>query len=126
MTMKTEKNNIEFVDTQVEREEMSGFSLKGVIDGSVLTVNLFIRHLAFILFLVLLAVIYIANRYNAENITRSIDALKEEVKNYQTEHLTTASELLNKRRRSEVKKMIYEKELGLEEPEKPPYKIKSE
>ncbi len=121
--MERENRNIEFVDSQVEKEEITGFSLKGVIDGTMLTVNVFIRHLVFILFLVLLAIIYIANRYNAENITRDIDALREEVKNYQTEHLTTASELLNKSRRSEVKNLIKDSELGLEESTEPPHKI---
>ena len=124
--MNKEKKKIEFIDAEIEKEEIKGFSLKGVIDGSMLTVNLFIRHLAFILFLVLLAIVYIANRYNAENIIRDIDSLKEKVKNYQTEHLTTASELLNKSRRSEVKKLIEEKDIGLEEATNPPNKIVKE
>ena len=123
--MKEDKNKIEFVDAEIEKKEISGFSLKGMIDGSMLTVNLFIKHLTFILFLVLLTIIYIANRYNAENIIRDINSLKERVKNYQTEHLTTSSELLNKSRRSEVKVLIKNKGLNLEEATEPPHKIVS-
>ena len=70
-----EQDNVEFVDAKQERAELTGFSLKSVLDGSVLTVHAFVRQIPFILFLVLLALVYIANRYNAEKVVREIEGL---------------------------------------------------
>ncbi|MBA7569069.1 hypothetical protein ES708_10806 [subsurface metagenome] len=99
------KNEIEFVDTNVEREEITGFSFKGLIDGSMLTLSTVVRQIPFILFLVFLAVIYIANRYHAEKIIRQITILKRQVKDFRAEEITTASELINLSRPSTIKAM---------------------
>ena len=121
--MTEEKRNIEFVDAKTENEEIRGFSLKGIIDGSLLTLRSVVDQLPFILFLVLLAVIYIANRYHAEKMVREITSLKSEVKDLRAEQIITASELMNLSRPSNVGKLIKERGLDLEEPEEPPYKI---
>ncbi len=117
------KENIEFVDAKVEREEITGFSLKSIIDGSLLTVRSVVKQLPFILFLVLLALLYIANRYHAEKMIRQIDSLKTEVKDLRAEEITTASELMNLNRPSNVQNLINEKQLGLTLSSEPPYKI---
>ena len=117
------KQNIEFVDSKIEREEITGFSLKSIIDGSLLTIRSVVKQLPFILFLVLLTLLYIANRYQAEKIVRQIDALKTEVKDLRAEEITTASELMNLNRPSNVKKLVDEKKLGLVQSKEPPFKI---
>lgn len=117
------KENIEFVDARVEREEITGFSLKSIIDGSLLTVRSVVKQIPFILFLVLLALLYIANRYQAEKVVREIDALKTEVKDLRAEEITTASELMNLNRPSNVENLVNQKQLGLTLSTEPPYKI---
>jgi len=115
--------NIEFIDSKLEREEIKGFSIKSIIDGSLLTVRSVVEQIPFILFLVLLALIYIANRYNAEKIVRQINSLKTEVKDLRAEEITTASELMNLNRPSNVQNLVEENQLGLKLSNDPPFKI---
>ena len=122
--MQNKNRNIEFIDQAQERKEMKGFSLKGFIDGSFLTLQAVTKQLPFILFLTLLAVIYIANRYKMEKTVRIINSLKEEVKNLQSEQITTTSELLKWSKPTKVFELVTNKELGLIEPETPPVKLK--
>lgn len=117
------KEKIEFIDAKVEREEIAGFSLKSIIDGSLLTVRSVVKQLPFILFLVMLALLYIANRYHAEKMIRQIDALKTEVKDLRAEEITTATELMNLNRPSNVQNLVDQKQLGLTLASDPPYKI---
>ena len=121
--MNVEKENIEFIDSKTEREEISGFSFKGIIDGSLLTIRSVIDQIPFILFLVFLAIVYIANRYQAEKMVRELSSLKTEVKDLRAEQITTASELMNLSRPSNVEKLIQQRGLDLEQPKEPPHKI---
>ena len=116
-------NNIEFIDSKVERQELTGFSFKSIIDGSLLTVKAFVRQIPFILFGVLLTLIYIANRYHAEKMIRDLERLKTEVKDLRAEEITTDSELMNLNRPSNVQALIEKRELGLKFSEEPPKKI---
>jgi cell division protein FtsL len=117
------KENIEFIDSKVEKEELTKFSFKGIIDGSILTVTSVVIQIPFILFLVFLAVLYIANRYHAEKVVRQIYALQDTVRDLQAEQLTAASELMDLSKPSKVQELINKKNLGLNESLKPPYKI---
>jgi cell division protein FtsL len=117
------RENIEFIDVKEEREEITGFTLKGIIDGSLLTIRSVIRQIPYILFLVLLAIIYIANRYHAEKVIRQLTSLRTEVKDLRAEQITTASELMNLSRPSNVEDLIQERGINLEESNDPPYKI---
>jgi len=117
------KKNIEFIDPKVEQEEIRGFTVRSIIDGSLLTLRSFVKQLPFILFLVMLALLYIANRYNAEKIVRQINTLRTEVKDLRAEEITTASELMNLNRQSKVLDLIEEKQMGLQVAKEPPYKI---
>lgn len=118
------KKNIEFIDSKIEREEISGFSVKSILDGSLLTIRSFVKQIPFILFGVLLTLGYIANRYHAEKVVRRIDYLKKDLKNLRAEEITTASELMNLNRPTNVQTLVQERELGLKFPVKPPIKIK--
>lgn len=117
------KSKVEFIDSSAEREEIKGLSLKGIIDGSLLAGTTIVRQLPFILFMVLLAIIYIGNRYHAEKLVRRMVYAREEVKNLRAEQLTTASELMNHSKPSTVEDMVKQRGLGLEQPTRPPYKI---
>jgi hypothetical protein len=117
------RKNIEFIDSKLEQQELTGFSIRNIIDGSLLTVKAFVKQIPFILFGVLLALVYIANRYHAERVIRNIETLRQEVKNLRAEEITTASELMNLNRPSNVQALVENKNLGLEFPKEPPIKI---
>lgn len=117
------KKNIEFIDAQQERSEIKGLNIKGVFDGSWLASLGILKHLPFVIYLVVLTLMYIANRYHAERIIRKTTALREEVKNIRAEQITTSSELMNLSKPSNVEDLIQQKELGLEMPKEPAKKI---
>lgn len=117
------KEKIEFIDSKSEREEITGFTLKGIIDGSLLTIRSVIRQIPYILFLVFLAIIYIANRNHAEKKIRQLTSLRTQVKDMRSEQITTASELMNLSRPSNVEALIDERGLKLTESKVPPFKI---
>lgn len=119
----TGKDNVEFVDAKVERDEIKGFSLKVIIDGSLIAGKLIARNITFILFLVMLAIIYIGNRYHAERMVRQIVTASDELKDLRAEQITTASQLMNYSKPSTIEDMVEEKGLGIKQPIKPPYKI---
>jgi hypothetical protein len=121
-----QKEKIEFVDARIEKEEIKGFSLKGILDGSFLTMRSFMHQIPFILFIVFLTLLYIANRYHAEKMVRRIDALKNEVKDLRAEEIMAASELMNLNRPSHVQALIEDKGLGLKTSNDPPFIIKKD
>ena len=116
-------NNIEFIeDQQVQKEARKG-SFRNFINGTVLTRETVIKQLPYIIFIVFLAILYIANRYHAEKIVRETVLLQNEVKELRAEAITTSAELMSKSRQSEVVKMVEEQDLGLKELLDPPEKV---
>lgn len=98
--------------------------VKELIDGSFLVRENMIRQLPYLLFLTMLAVLYIGNRFHAERMVRQIDELKIEVGNLRSEQITITSELMNISRPSEVAALVGAKGLGLKESLEPPKKLK--
>ena len=125
MSMATEesKEKVEFIDPKKEKAEIDSITLKGILDGSVLTIQSFVKHVPFIFFLVFLAVVYIGNRYHAERVFRHLTSLKDEVRDMRAEEMMVASELMNLSRPSRVQDLVDKSDLGLKEPIRPPYKI---
>lgn len=120
------EENVEFVDQKVESKELkSGMSFRDFLDGTVITRKNVVKQLPFVIFLSIIGIVYIGNRYHAEKVIRDINKLQEEVKNLRAEEITTASELMKVSRQSEVVKLVKEKNLGLVESTEPPAKIKS-
>ena len=78
-------------------------------------------NLSYILYVALLAMIYIANTYYTEKKFKTIERTKTELKELRYEYITTKSVLMFQGRQSEISKraMI----LGLKEAKMPPYKI---
>ena len=98
--------------------------VKDIIDGTFLVRENMVKQLPFLLFLTLLGVAYIGNRFHAERMVRKIDQLKIEVGNLRSEQITTTSELMNISRPSEVVALVESKGLGLKESMEPPKKLK--
>jgi hypothetical protein len=114
----------EFVDIQPEKpREKKGFRFKDFLSGRILTHENVSSQLPYILFLVLLAVIYIGNSYRNNQLLRNEQKIKNEVKNLRAESITTAAKYMSISRQSEVVKLVESKGLGLEESTIPPKKI---
>jgi hypothetical protein len=121
--MAEKKTNLEFVDQKIEQKEIRKGSLRDVFDGSLLTRDKVIRQLPFVLFVALLIIFYIGNRYHSEKIIRQTLELQTELKELRARAVSTASELEFASRQSEVAKLVERKGLGLQEAVKPPMKI---
>ncbi|ASZ15162.1 hypothetical protein KTO58_00205 [Chitinophaga pendula] len=79
------------------------------------------QNMPFILFLALLALIYIANSHLAEKKIRRINKLGKEIKELKWEYLNVKSELMFRSKMSEVSKAV--EPLGLKQLNMPPQKI---
>jgi cell division protein FtsL len=70
-----------------------------------------------------LAIIFIANKFNAEAVERQIIVLEQEVRDKRAESLSVSAELGSVSRQSEIIELVKERGLGLEELREPPYRI---
>jgi hypothetical protein len=100
------------------------FRVKELLDGTVLVRENMIRQLPYVIFLTVLGVIYIGNRFHAEHMVRQISELKTEVGNLRAEQITTTSELMNISRPSEVAALVKSRNLDLKESLEPPKKLR--
>lgn len=107
----------------VKNKNESKSSLKNVLDGSILTRDSVIEQLPYVLFLTLIAVFYIGNRYHAEKIVRETIQTQAELKELRAESITTASKLMFISKQSEVARLVNEKGLQLKEAVEPPKKL---
>jgi hypothetical protein len=78
-------------------------------------------NMPFVLFLVLIAVLHIANNHLADNYARRISKTEKDVKQLRWQYMTSASALMRLSKESEVAKLVGTQ--GLKELRIPPYKI---
>jgi hypothetical protein len=83
--------------------------------------KLITQNLPFILFLAVIALVYIANSHLAEKKVRKINKLSREIKELKWEYLSVKSELMFRSKLSEVSKAV--EPLGLKELSTPPQRI---
>ncbi|HAN18757.1 MAG: hypothetical protein A2X13_07140 [Bacteroidetes bacterium GWC2_33_15] len=121
--MKEKTENIEFIEEKKDKKEHRKGSVKDILDGSILTNDWVVRQLPYIVFLVILAFIYIGNRYHAEKIVRTNITMQKEINDLRAEAITTSAELMFISKQSEVIKRIKKNGLDLEESVVPPKKI---
>lgn len=97
--------------------------LKNVMDGSILTRDGVIDQLPYVMFLTLIAVLYIGNRYHAEKIVRETIQIQADLKELRAESITSASKLMYISKQSEVAHLVNKKGLELKEAVEPPQKL---
>ncbi len=83
--------------------------------------QLITRNLPFLLFLAVIALVYIANSHLAEKKVRRINKLGKEIRELKWEYLSVKSELMFRSKLSEVSKAV--EPLGLKELNTPPQRI---
>jgi len=91
------------------------------LGGDYLSREWVVGNLPYLLFLTILAILYIGNTYYAEKTFKEIEHTKAELKELRYKFITTKSALMFQSRQSEISKraQIY----GLKETALPPYKI---
>jgi hypothetical protein len=119
--MAREKKNIEFDQSLEEKEKY--FSLRDLVDGSILTRKAVIKQSRFILLLVLVAFLLIANRNHAEKTVIHLNHLQNDVKEMRAKSISISSDLVRISRQSEVVRLVDRYELILEENLEPPKKL---
>ena len=100
-----------------------GGFFKGLISGTVISDSIILKDVRYSAMIFLLAVIFIANRFNAERVERDIAALEQEVRDLRAESLSVSADLGSVSRQSEISDLVKERGLGLEELREPPYRI---
>lgn len=98
-------------------------SLVGLVNGQTFTGKELMAQLPYLLFLVFLALVYIANGYWAENSVRNVNKTETELKELRSEYITTKSDLMFKTKQSEIAAELEGREMQLEESMVPPKKI---
>ena len=100
-----------------------GAFLKGLISGTVISDSIILKDVRYSALIVMLAIIFIANRFNAERVEREIAVLEQEVRDLRAEALSVSADLGSVSRQSEITQLVKERGLGLEELREPPYRI---
>ena len=84
---------------------------KSLVEGVNINLETVVRQIPFILFLALIAILYITNSYYAENTVREINKVKNELKDLRAEYIYGKSELMFSSRQSEVAAMVADQEI---------------
>lgn len=111
----------ELADAVEEKEEKTRSFFRGLFSEEYLSSANFVKHLPFMAFLGLLAIIYIANRHYAENNVRQIDRLSREVKELSWDYKSLSAELMKQTTQTEIARKV--EALGLKERTEPPFKV---
>ncbi len=88
--------------------------LAKIFGGSFLSDDRTVQHIPFILFLALIAILYIANGYYADDKIREVNKLTNQIKELRTEYISSKSDLMFVSKQSQVAKAV--DTLGLKEP----------
>jgi hypothetical protein len=95
--------------------------LSKIFGGSFLSDERAIQHVPFILFLALIAILYIANGYYADDKIREVNRVSNEIKELRTEYISSKSDLMFVSKQSQVAAAV--DTLGLKELVVAPMKI---
>lgn len=118
-----ETNNVTENSNKEEQKNSRSNPFRALMDGTLLSKEILRKQFPFVLFLTLIAIAFIANRYAAEKIVRNTETLKTELKELRAEQISVTSELMQLSQQSEVVKLVTTNQLGLSESIDPPKKI---
>ena len=111
-------------EPKTEKKKVStGALLRDIMSGSTVTEKIILRNLGYIIMLTILGALYIANRFQAEKLTRETTRMQREVKDLRSESLSTSADLMYASKQSEVFRLVKERDLNLEELREPPFEL---
>ncbi|MEA3446074.1 MAG: FtsL-like putative cell division protein [Bacteroidota bacterium] len=115
------ENKIDFGNEQSKR------STKGlvmdILDGSILNKSGLIQHLSYIFFLGMLGIIYIGNRYHAENLIKETKRAEKTLYDTHYEAVSVSSNLVLKQNQSNILKLLKIKGIEIKPSLIPPKKL---
>ena len=107
-----------------EAAQSTTFTLRKILGGDFLTAEMLRRQIGVILLIVVFVIIYISNRYSCQQKMLEIDKLNIELQDAKYKSLSSASELTERCRESNVLDMLKtNKDSLLKIPAQPPYII---
>ncbi|MDR0989456.1 MAG: hypothetical protein LBM06_08395 [Prevotellaceae bacterium] len=98
-------------------------SIRSIIGGDILPTEFLRRQTGLLVLLMVLAIVYISNRYTCQRQLIEIDRLKKELTDIKYDALTRSSELMEKSRQSRIENYIITHRSELATPTAPPYLI---
>jgi len=101
-------------------------NLKSFLGGSILASEKALSQIPFVLFVVFLFIMIIANRYWSEKTITAMEAVQDSIKELRASSITFETELMRMNRPSEIANKIYDTGLDLVEPREPARKLKVE
>ena len=111
-----------YTDEDDEKEE---FSFKSIFGGDILKSRFMMKQIVWFMFVVVLMIIYTANRYSAQHDIIKISELREELQEMKYKVLTQSSDLMNKTRQSNIEDYLKQtNDSTLVNPINPPYLIR--
>lgn len=116
--------NIKSDETNIEKKKKPRFSLTRLLGGEILLEESIVKQIPLIAAIIVMAIVYINNRYECQKELLEIDRLRVELKDVKYNALTRNSELMDKSRQSRIEEHISRKGSSLEIPKNPPYIIK--
>lgn len=112
----------EVKDTKKKRFTARNF--KSILGGTILASEQVTRQLPFVVFLAVLGIGMIYNRYWSEKTIRKMEMVRDSLKEYKSESVIHETELMYINRPSEVAKRVVERKIDLIEPVEPAKRIK--
>ena len=111
--------------TEEESEKDEEISFKSIFGGDILKSRFMMKQIVWFMLVVVLMIIYTANRYSAQHDIIKISELREELQEMKYKVLTQSSDLMNKTRQSNIEAYLKQtNDSTLVNPTHPPYLIK--
>ncbi|MBR2083790.1 MAG: hypothetical protein IJ879_04075 [Muribaculaceae bacterium] len=98
---------------------------KGIIQGRLFSLEFFKRYWFYVVFVVAMALAYIANKFLFQSSMQEVMKLKVELDDSRTDLVKSSAAYNSMIRESEMTRLMQERHLGLSTPDEPPYELKS-
>lgn len=125
MSKKTEEISVEENAATPEKENLWQVVVTDLLDllgiGDLLNYTAVIKQVAFVCFLICIAIFHIFNSHRAVRMVRDKNILETEIKELRWEQMSIKSDLLKRSMQSDIEKDI--EAIGLKSLKTPPYKI---
>jgi len=98
-------------------------TVRGLVNGSIVASDVVRKQIPFIVVLFILGLVYISNRFHAEQVFRETEETQKQIEDLRAEKIEIQSKLMTSSRRGQVLKLLEENGSTLQEASTPPRKI---
>jgi hypothetical protein len=96
---------------------------KYLFQGRIFSLDFFRRNWIYIIFVVVMALAYIGNKFSCQSSIQELLSLQDDLSNAQTDLVKSSADYNSMIRESEMVKLMNSKRLGLTAPKEPPYHL---